>query len=196
MIIGLAGMYCSGKNYIAAILQKRGFPVLDIDKLGHKAIEIKKQEIISLFGKEVQNADGAINRRLLGARVFGAKNDLAALEGIVHPEVNRLTLEWIAEQNGKNCVINAALLHKSVVFEKLNCIILVQAPWFTRLLRAKQRDRLPLGALMKRMSSQKQFIAQYSAGNADIYKIENSCLAAAGLEQRIDVILAKAGLED
>ena len=132
MLIGLTGMYCAGKNYIAALLEKRGVPVLDVDKLGHIALENKKEEIFSRFGNEIKNNDachlGSVNRRRLGEKVFSNKDEMSALESIVHPEANRLTLEWIAAQDGKPCVINAALLHKSAVFGQLKGIILVSAP--------------------------------------------------------------------
>jgi dephospho-CoA kinase len=193
MIIGLTGMYCSGKNYIAALLEKRGFSVLDVDKLGHIALENKKEEIFSRFGNDIKNNDCSINRRRLGEIVFSKNNEMAALEAIVHPEANRLTLDWIAVQNGKPCVINAALLHKSVVFGQLKGIILVSAPWLVRLIRAKKRDKLPWTTLIRRFSSQKQFFAQYLAKNADIYKVENSGFVRKRLERRIDEILSGLG---
>jgi len=196
-------MYCAGKNHVAAILERRGFAVLDVDKLGHTAIEQKKADIITRFGKDIQNQDGSVNRRRLGEKVFGAENELSALEAIVHPEANRLTVEWIAAHNGQKCVINAALLHKSVVFGQLDGIILVCAPLPVRLIRAKRRDKLPWTSLLRRFLSQKQFIAQYLAENADIYKVENPGIGKSGslphsrrvkrLEYRIDAILSKLG---
>ena len=194
MIIGLTGMYCAGKNHIAALLQKQGFPVLDIDTLGHGVIESKKQEIIARFGNDIQKTDNTVDRRRLGAKVFGKKDELAALEAIIHPEVNRLTMQWIETRNAEHCVLNAAVLHKSAVFEKLDRIILVSAPRLIRLIRAKKRDKLPWTVLMKRLSSQKQFSTQYLAGNADIYRVENCCLSETETEQRIDAILTEAGL--
>jgi dephospho-CoA kinase len=196
MLIGLTGTYCAGKNHVAAILERRGFAVLDVDKLGHTAIENKKADIIGRFGKDIQNQDGSINRRRLGEKVFGRENDLSALEAIVHPEANRLTLEWIAARNGQKRVINAALLHKSAVFSQLDGIILVGAPVFVRLIRAKRRDKLPWASLLRRFSSQKQFSAQYLAKNADIYRVENPGIGEFGflrLERRIDAILSKLG---
>jgi len=191
MLIGLTGLYCSGKNYVASLLEQRGLPVLDVDKLGHTAIENKKAAICARFGADLQNQDGSVNRRLLGERVFGRQDELAALEAIVHPEANRLTLEWIAAQNGAPCVINAALLHRSAVFDRLDGIIVVSAPWLARLARAKRRDKLPWAVLLKRFASQRQFDAQYLAGNADIYKVENSGTNKTKLEDRLDVILAR-----
>jgi dephospho-CoA kinase len=196
MLIGLTGVYCSGKNHVAALLEKRGLLVLDVDKLGHIAIENKKDEIFRHFGEDVQTGDGSVDRRLLGAKVFGKKDEMDVLQTIVHPEANRLTLEWIAAQNGKTCVINAAVLHKSVVFGQLDSIILVCAPWLVRLARAKQRDRLPLAEIVKRFSSQKRFSAQYFAGNADTYKVENSGFSGRKLECRIDKILSNLGFEN
>ena len=134
----------------------------------------------------MQRADGSLDRRLLGQRVFGKPEKLAALENIVHPPVNRMTSEWIAAQNG-HCVINAALLHRSVVFDRLDRIILVTAPFFTRLLRARRRDRLSWLAILRRFASQKNFNSQYLTVNAEIYRVENPGFSK--LECRIDKIL-------
>ena len=206
MLIGLTGLYCSGKNYIASLLEQRGFLVLDLDKLGYIAIENKKADICAQYGEDIKNPDGSINRRLLGDKVFGNKAQLAAMEAIVHPEVNRLSEEWIKTHNNQQCVINAALLHKSVFFNQLDCIILVSAPLLHRLIRAKKRDKLSWAAVVKRFASQKQFTAQYSAGNADIYKVENpgtekpesppnSDPIRIKLELQIDAIVGKLGRE-
>jgi dephospho-CoA kinase len=200
-LIGLAGTYCAGKNYVAALLEERGLPVLDVDKLGRQAIEMEREAILERFGGDVLGPAGAIDRRLLGAKVFGRSAELAALEDLIHPVANRLTDQWIAEQGGKPCVINAALLHKSSAFKRLSCIILVRAPVLTRLLRARKRDRLPLGQLLIRFRSQQQFTTQYFAGNADIYVIENRgyfCFRASRnrrcLEMQITDILSRMGM--
>jgi len=203
MLIGLTGKYCAGKNHVAAILEKRGLPVLDVDKLGHAALENKKDEVFSRFGNEVKNPDGSVNRRLLGEKVFGKKDAITALEAIVHPQVDRMTLEWISLQNDKTCVINAALLHKMALFGQFDCVIAVNAPLIIRLIRAKRRDRHSWFSIFRRMMSQKRFSLQYLAGNADIYIVDNpsirgflpgSAVNETKLERRIDEILS--GLEN
>jgi len=173
MIIGLTGTYCSGKNYAASIMEKQGLPVLDVDKLGYKALEQEKEAILAKFGPDL---NGTLDRKLLGKAVFGNPEKLAALEAIVHPVANRLTNEWVASQSG-NCVINAALLHKSSVFSKLDRIIIVKAPYFTRLLRARRRDKLPWREIFKRFAAQKDFYSQYLSINAEIYIIDNPGLS-------------------
>ena len=198
MLIGLTGKYCAGKNHVAALLEKRGFSVLDADTLGHTAIENQKTAIVSRFGEDILAQDGSVDRRRLGARVFGSKDALAALEAIVHPEANRLALEWLAAKQGEPCVIHAALLHKFAGFGQLDCILLVDAPFCTRLIRARKRDKLSWLAIIRRLLSQRQFYAQYSTGNADIYRVENpGCgkpRVLSTLEGRIDGILSKLNL--
>jgi len=186
MIIGLTGTYCAGKNHISTLLEARGLPVLDVDKLGYQVLENEKEAIFAKFGSDLKKIDGSLDRRLLGARVFGQPEKLAALENIIHPGVNRLTDEWIAAKNN-HCVINAALLHRSSAFQRLDRLILVTAPFLTRLFRAKKRDKLPWGEILKRMSSQKNFTSQYLAINAEIYRVENSGFPCSKrLERRID----------
>ena len=197
MLIGLTGTYCAGKNHVASLLEARGLPVLDVDKLGYKVLEMEKETIFTQFGKDLRMADGSLNRRLLGQRVFGKPEKLAALEAIVHPAANRLTNEWVAERDragDRACVINAALLHRTTVFDRLDRIILVTAPFFTRLIRAKRRDRLSWAEILKRFASQKDFNSQYLSINAEIYRVENPGLTGAGnpskkLERRLDKFL-------
>ena len=205
-IIGLTGTYCAGKNHVAALLEKRGLAALDLDSLGHKALEEEKAAVCALFGEDIKNHAGMIDRRMLGKKAFGDPKKLAALEAIVHPIVNRMTEQWI-DGRSESCVINAALLHKSSVFKKLDFIIMVDAPFITRLRRARRRDGLSCPVLLGRFARQSGFYPQYLSGKADIYKVENpgfyvvpgvSSAALqrlnAKLECKIDEILTNEGI--
>ena len=197
MLIGLTGTYCAGKNRVAELLEEAGVPVLDVDRLGHICIENRKREIFARFGSDLANPDGSVNRKALGERVFARKEELSALEKIVHPEANRMTDEWVEARGGKTCAVNAALLHRSSVFARLDRVILVRAPLFTRLLRAKRRDGLPWPDLLRRFASQRQFNSQYLSSGADIYIVENPGTGKPealrrGLEKRLREIMADA----
>ena len=195
-IIGLTGTYCSGKNFAASLLEKYGIPALDVDKLGHKVIETEKERLLSCFGNDILAPDGFISRKLLGKKVFGETEKLIALEKIIHPAVNRETLLWIKERNENACVINAALLHRSQVFEILDAIILIEAPFLVRLLRAKKRDKLPWLSLIKRFMSQKNFRSQYFKEKTDIYRVSNFSggTHAGAMENRMREILSHLGI--
>jgi dephospho-CoA kinase len=204
VVIGLTGLYCSGKNHVAALLEKRGVPVLDVDKLGHRALESEKAAVVARFGRDVLAPDGSVDRRLLAETAYSAKrrDGLAALEAIVHPVVNALTGQWIEEtarrgaadtalRAGGLCVVNAALIHLSCVFPRLRALIVVKAPFPVRLYRARKRDKIPLGELVRRFRSQAAFSSQYFAAKTDIYTIDNSGFSGSGanLEKRLDEIL-------
>jgi dephospho-CoA kinase len=193
MLIGLTGKYCAGKNHIAAILEKCGLKVIDADKLGHQVLETEKEAVFAQFGSDLKKTDGSLDRRLLGQKVFGKPEKLAALEAIVHPSVDRLIDELTANRD-ISYVINAALLHKAAIFARLDLIILVTAPFFTRFLRAYRRDRLSFPQIIKRFASQKNFDTQYLSVNAEIKRVENPGLSSSPkqhkkLESRINKIL-------
>ena len=207
IIIGLTGYYCAGKNHVAVLLEQRSIPVLDVDKLGHETIEKEKKKIIAIFGDGILGNDGFVDRKRLGAKVFGNSGKLAALEEIIHPEVNRETLAWIHARKEKVCAINAALLHRSSAFEALGAVIIVEAPFIIRLLRARKRDKLPWTALIKRIRSQNKFYSQYFKEKTDIYRVSNpsGCIFSGRHgsrsrslrntpENRIDEILSLLGI--
>lgn len=201
MLIGLTGAYCAGKNHIGRLLEAQGLQVLDVDKLGHRATEDEKAAIVSRFGKGILRSDGTVDRSALGKLVFGKPDELAALEAIIHPAANRLVENWIAERPGVDLVINAALLHRATVFDKLDFIIMVRAPYWERLLRARRRDRLPFRVLMERFASQKNFDAQYFEKKADIHIVDNRGVFGpcarrreAVLERDLATIFAREGM--
>ena len=196
MIIGLTGPYCAGKNYVSNLMETRGFPALDVDKLGYEALELEKNSVFAQFGDDLQKSDGSIDRRLLGQRVFGKPDKLAALEAIVHPPVDRMVDEWITKTASPSghYVINAALLHRAKVFARLDLIIFVTAPFLTRLLRARRRDKLPWKAILKRFASQKNFNSQYLSLNAEIYRVDNSGFSKT--KNRVNQIIEKIRLKE
>ena len=191
-VIGLGGLMCAGKNYAAAFLEKRGIPVLDVDRLGHEALRTEKAAVAARFGDGVLDGTGEVDRKKLAALVFGKPEDLAALEAIVHPAANRLTLAWIDRQTAP-CVINAALLHRSAAFARLDALILVKAWLPVRLFRARKRDRLPWSVILKRLCAQRRFIAQYLSGGTDIYNVYNNPLGP-GVDAQLERIISRLGL--
>ena len=192
-IIGITGSYCAGKNYIAHLLEQRFFPVLDVDKLGHEVIEEEKKRLVTRFGEDIMRPDGLVDRKRLGQKVFGKPKELAALEEIIHPEVNRKTLEWLETRKDKTCFINAALLHRSSASEALDAVILVEAPLLVRLRRAKKRDNLPWISLVKRFWSQRHFCYQFFGKKTDTYIVRNPS-GCTNLDDHINEILSLRGI--
>lgn len=187
MLIGLSGGYCAGKNLAASILEEEGFAVLDVDKLGHAATLREKERILALFGPGLLGADGEIDRKALGKRVFGDPAALARLEGLIHPAANALAEEWIAAQAGPRICLNAALLHRMPAIDRLDFIIEVRAPFLLRLFRAMRRDKLPLDQALSRLFSQRGFPRLLAASGRPIVRVRN-----AGSEGALASAIARA----
>ena len=85
MVVGLTGKYCAGKNEAARVFAERGFRVVDVDRLGHQALEASRDEIAARFGPGVMDPHGGVDRKKLGKLVFGDRKKLRDLEDIVHP---------------------------------------------------------------------------------------------------------------
>ncbi len=77
---------------MARILLAKGIPVLDADQLARQAVapgsEILAQ-IVARFGPEIVQADGSLDRRSLGSKVFADPEQRTWLEGLIHPYVRQ-----------------------------------------------------------------------------------------------------------
>src|SRR5215213_9587251 len=88
--IGLTGNIACGKSTVGRLLVERGAEYVDADRLVHALMEPGTPEnaaIVARFGPEVRAADGAIDRRALGALVWSDPAALKDLEAILHPGV-------------------------------------------------------------------------------------------------------------
>jgi dephospho-CoA kinase len=118
-VIGLTGGIGSGKSTVAAILAELGAVVIDADKIGHE-IYLPGTEgferVVAEFGADVVAADGTIDRRRLGARVFAEPAALVRLNALVHPligdEIRRRIQAALAagETTARPIVIEAAIM--------------------------------------------------------------------------------------
>ena len=97
--IGLTGGIGAGKSTVANIFQTLGASVINVDAVGHSVLDQSSNEyldIIETFSEDILNPDGTINRAALGQIVFNSERQLAKLEAITHPGINkRLTLSLI-----------------------------------------------------------------------------------------------------
>ncbi len=156
MVIGLTGKYCCGKSTVGSILQDGGWHVIEVDALGHQALEALQDEVLELFGDKILN-DGRIDRGKLGRIVFGDYHMRLLLEGVVHPWMKQRCAELIEKdrKNQVNSVVNAALLHYMGLDEICDYAIYVRAPLPLRFYRGKVRDGTNFRDFLQRNHAQK-----------------------------------------
>src|SRR5512147_2886401 len=93
ILVGLTGNIGSGKSTVAQLLSERGATIIDADVLARRAVERGTkafEAIVQRWGTSVLSPDGHLDRAALRRTVFGNARELEALNGIVHPEVERL----------------------------------------------------------------------------------------------------------
>ena len=76
--VGLTGGIASGKSTVAGMLAEKGALVIDLDEIAHAVQEPEGpvwREIVHHFGRAILGADRAIDRRKLGAVVFGGPGE-------------------------------------------------------------------------------------------------------------------------
>jgi dephospho-CoA kinase len=172
MVIGVTGKYCAGKDTVTRLLVKKGFAEINVDSIGHDVLEEKKGDAVRIFGSAILDTTGAIDRRALGAIVFRDRRKLRRLEALLHPRMTELVVGNIRKAH-RDCVINAALLFPMGLEKEAECIIIVKAPFFSRLRRARQRDGLSLWAIVQRFRAGYKNVPKKVPGKVDIYYVSN-----------------------
>jgi dephospho-CoA kinase len=121
VIIGLTGGIASGKSVVSGMLEGRGALVIDADKVGHEAYASGSgcyKQVIAAFGDDIVGEDGAIDRKKLGAKVFGEPSQRKKLESIVWPWMRATMQERFAK-----------LRADGVPVVVLEAAVLIEADW-------------------------------------------------------------------
>ena len=127
--IALTGSIGMGKSTVAAMAAKAGIPLFDADaevrllQGGGKLVD----SIETRFPGTTR--DGAVDRELLAARVLGDRDQLAALETIVHPALVERRQRFIADHRAAPALLfDIPLLFETKSEGAYDKVIVVSAP--------------------------------------------------------------------
>ena len=143
-VIGITGGVGAGKSTVVGILQKHyTIEYLHCDAIAHELMErggSAHEELISLFGEDLVNEDGTLNRSKLYERAFLGER-VEELNACVHPKVRLYVEERIAclRMSGFQglVLIEAALLIEAGYKEICDELWYVHAPVSLRRARLK-----------------------------------------------------------
>lgn len=179
-VVGLTGGVAAGKSAVTRRFEALGVPVHDADVAARVVVEPASEglaAIIDVFGPDVLDAQGRLDRAAMRRRVFADPGAKRQLEAIVHPRVR----EWLRQQalveSAPYCLLAIPLLVENIAhYRWLDRILLVDAPEAVQLDRLITRDGIERD-LAKRMLAQQASRAERLALADDI--IDNSSSEAA-----------------
>ena len=159
-VLGLTGGIASGKSLVTSIFLKEKIPVVDGDLVSRKIVEKNSpalKEIVAYFGEDILQADGTLNRKILGKRVFAKKELLQKLNDIMDPYLRNAFLKEINGAKEKNIpliVLDIPLLYEENYDQYCEQVMVVWVPENIQKNRLMKRDQLTEIEAEKRMASQ------------------------------------------
>jgi len=178
-ILGLTGSIGMGKTTAAAAFRRQGVPVHDADATVHRLLACggaAVDPVSESFPGCVTN--GSVDRRLLGARVFGDTPAIRVLEGILHPLVRTEEQNFLRKQAAHGAplvVLDIPLLFETGADERCDAVAVVSAPSFVQRQRVMARPGMTaekVASIMARQMpdtdkcSRADFIIQTGQGRA------------------------------
>ena len=156
IIVGLTGGIGSGKSTILNYFREHGYPCFESDEVGKKLLEAElKETVLKLFGEEVYNEKGILDRKALSKKVFSNSKLLKTLNDIVHPAVNETFEKFKKKYQDFPVIIKeAAILIESGSYKSCDMVVLVKAPLDERIKRIVTRDSVNVSEVLARINNQ------------------------------------------
>ena len=160
LVIGLTGGIGTGKTEVSRLLQELGAKVINADQVGHEAYTPHSEaweEVVKAFGDGILQQNEEIDRRKLGSIVFADPEQLATLNGIMHPRMAAIVREKLGGL--ETLGVEVAVVEAAVLFEA-GWDTLVQEVWTTEspvesvVARLQERNGFEPDEIRKRIASQ------------------------------------------
>ncbi len=147
LLVGLTGGIATGKSTVSALLRRLGCEIIDADLLAREVVEAGQPalaQIVAEFGRDVVTADGALDRKKLGAIVFADPERRRRLEAITHPAIRerfQARLDELAANGFKGIVVfDAAVMIESGNYKNMDRLVVVVTDEATQMARLHARD--------------------------------------------------------
>jgi len=160
LIVGLTGGIATGKSTVTQMFKSVDIPVIETDAIAKDMLRKGSEgyeEVITYFSNSILLTDNEINRKKLGAIVFGNPQKRAQLNSIVHPRVKSMVKSEIQkhkELGTKIIVIDVPLLFETDFIDLVDKTIVVYTPFRKQKERLMERERIDKIYAEMKISSQ------------------------------------------
>ena len=178
MKVGLTGGICTGKTIVGLMFVDLGCRLVDSDRITHELFEPGEKvykSVVANFGERIQDAEGRIDRSLLGEIVFHDIDSRQKLNNLVHPAVIQRQKEFLesveAEETTLVAIVDAALMIEVGTYKNYDRLIVVTCT--TEQQRQRLHERYSLGDEQIEARIASQMPVEEKVGYAD-FIIDNS----------------------
>ena len=145
LAVAITGGIGAGKSEALRAFARHGAAVVSSDEIVHHLLATDdgvRDALVERFGERILGADGRPDRGAIAQVVFADRDELAWLEGLLHPIVSREYLQWrerLAElpEPPRVCVTEVPLLYEADAAGRFDKVVVVTAP---EELRAERRQ--------------------------------------------------------
>jgi dephospho-CoA kinase len=161
LIAGLTGGMGCGKSFVAGAFRDLGSHIVEADDLGRDVMKPgggAYHNIVQIFGRDIVDEEGNLNRVALAERVFRDPTSLSKLNNIVHPAVRaraRQQFEQIRRDHPDAVIIYvAAILIESGASREVQKIVVVDCSKEQQIERALRRPGAVEADVLARIATQ------------------------------------------
>jgi len=192
--IGITGGIASGKSVLTELLAD--YPVIDADQVSREAVAPGQPGLAAIareFGPETLLPDGSLDRAKLRDMIARDPSAQKRLNAILHPLIHQAIGDKLAElaaSGAELAFVSAALMIETGSYRRYDAVILVTAPFETRLQRLMRRDGMSEEAARGLMA--RQWTDEQKRPYADVTVVNDGDLEQ--LRRRAREALAQLGV--
>ncbi len=161
LLVGLTGGIATGKSTVSTMFRALGAEIIDADLLAREVVEPGEpayETIVAEFGRDVVQADGALDRKKLGAIVFADPARRKRLEAITHPAIRARFLARLATLTARRfggvVFFDAPVMIESGNYKHMDKLVVVATDDTTQRTRLHGRDGSPDDEIERKIGSQ------------------------------------------
>ena len=195
LIIGITGSIATGKSSACSLMAAQGAAHCDADRLVHRLYDPGKpafDRIVSIFGREIVGADGYIDRKILGSKVFGKPDEMSKLTtaiGDITAAVKEVVDGWNDTLGGDDvALLEAVNLIEAGYGQWCNAVWLFACEDDAARRRLMQRNGFSMDEANQRLASQRAWRERAPA--ADLVFHNNGGYAE--FQAQVDAAFAEA----
>lgn len=142
-VIGLTGGIGSGKSAVSDRFETLGIAVIDADKASRVVVAPGRPALAAIarhFGESILDANGALDRAALRAKVFADVAERAWLEQLLHPLIGEEIQRGLRQATSPYAVLVSPLLLEARQDALADRILVVDVPESVQVARTMRRD--------------------------------------------------------